>query len=104
MSAELNAAARQIKTEAAQISQNLDQMVIQWRRLKSIIKESRSYWEGDACREHQNRFSETAENIDAILSDMKRYSSDILRRAGIEEDIENFGRERSRSLPSDLIT
>lgn len=99
MSVDTNRMNQQLKTGAVQISRELNQMESKWRRLKSIVKASRSYWEGGACIEHLDRFRECSDNIEELFLSMKSCSDFILKSV----DSEALFSEKTAALPSDLI-
>ena len=99
MSADIKRLKTQLKFGAVQISDELNSMEIQWRRLKSIVNASRSYWEGSACTEHLDRFRDCSENIETLLLSMKSCSEHILKCSGT--DTPDY--EKPAALPSDLI-
>lgn len=93
----------QLKMETVNISEDMDALENQWRQLKGIMKASRVYWEGDAGREHQTRFAETAEEIDTLIRCIKENSVALFEYAGLKNDAHEADNRSDKALPSDLI-
>ena len=75
----------------------------QWNDLVDIVRNSLSYWEGNASEKHQAYLEANREDVDTIIRRLKEHPGDLLAMAGIYEETEAGITEYNVALASDVI-
>lgn len=88
---------------ANDITNEINRLESSWKKIGSIITNSKNYWEGDASNMHQKYYKEVQEQVDQILKRLKEHPADLLQMAGLYQEAEKSASAVANSLPMDVI-
>ena len=80
MKSELDAA--KIKQAGVDIEENVTQMYQSLERVKTLINESRSFFDSDSARKMRNKFNTSAEKFDEYKNFLKTYGEYLKNFSG----------------------
>lgn len=95
--------AQTMKAGAARISESVRELEKQWKKFADTVERSKSYWTGEASREHQEYYLEVKDDVEKIIRMLKEHPNDLLKMAGIYEEAENAVINLEKALPDDAI-
>lgn len=92
-----------LKSQAAQITKEINAIERQWSNLKSTVQRSKSYWEGDASNTHQKFITQSNNDVDKVLRRLKEHPKDLLQMAKLYNEAEEKAKQMAGKLPEDII-
>ncbi len=72
-------------------------------RMREVVQNSRSYWEGDANEAHRREFEEYQEDVQEALARFMENVTDLRKIANIYQEAESEVHNISQDLPLDVI-
>ncbi|MGN0290472.1 MAG: WXG100 family type VII secretion target [Lachnospiraceae bacterium] len=92
----MKAKADEIKTQAKNIETN-------WERMKEVVNNSKTYWEGDASDYHRRYLKDNEDDVKKIIKRLNEHPKDLLSMAGIYSETEKQAAKIASALPDDVI-
>lgn len=92
-----------LQAKAGEVSDSVDRIRKQWSKISETVKNSKTYWEGDASTEHQKKHKDAAEKVDHIIKRLGEHPTDLLSMAGIYTEAEKTASAVSGTLPNDIL-
>lgn len=88
---------------AGDIEKQLKDMKTQFGELHSDINGTRSFWEGEASDTHKAQYDALVPEIQNALDRLQKRPEELLKMAGIYNDVEDIAKETAMSLVEDVI-
>lgn len=92
-----------LKSQASEITKEINTIERQWINLKSTVQRSKSYWEGDAGSTHQKFITQMNNDVEKVLRRLKEHPKDLLQMAKLYNEAEEKAKQLARKLPEDII-
>lgn len=93
----------QLVSAANDISSQITNVETACGNLGTAIKNSKSYWEGEASNLHQKKYTDIEDEISQVLSTLKHRPDDLLKMAGLYDKAESTNTTTAAALSSNLI-
>lgn len=92
-----------LKVKAQQISGQVQKLQDHWQRIYDLVKNSKSYWEGEASDYHRRYLKENDDDAKKLLKRLAEHPEDLEKMAGVYEKAEEQAMQVASSLPDDVI-
>lgn len=92
-----------LKSQASEITKEINTIERQWSNLKSTVQRSKSYWEGDASQTHQKFITQINNDVEKVLRRLKEHPKDLLQMAKLYNEAEEKAKQLAGKLPEDII-
>ena len=89
------------RTDSAE--QKINDIRNRFERMRQVVQNSGSYWEGDANEAHRREFQEYQDSIQEALARFTENVTDLRKIANIYQEAENEVQNISQDLPLDVI-
>jgi len=91
-----------LKSKAFDVSDSIEGIAREFQRMREEIDSTAGYWKGDAGDLQRRSFAEKADEIENLLTRLRTYPPRITQMAGIYISAEEYNRDRSTSLRTDI--
>ena len=88
---------------AGDIEKQLKDMKTQFGELQSDINRTRSFWEGEASDTHKSQYDALDPEIQNALDRLQKRPEELLKMAGLYNEVEDAAKEAAMSLLEDVI-
>lgn len=92
-----------LKVKADQISGQVQKIENHWQKIYDLVKNSKSYWEGEASDFHRRYLKENDDDAKKLLKRLREHPEDLKEMAGIYEKAEEQAMRMAAVLPDDVI-
>ena len=92
-----------LRSKAHEIDRCVGIVEKQWHVFENNVIRSKSYWEGDAGKEHQRYYHEVKDEVDMVIRMLKEYPIKLQKIAGVYSETEAEIQELENELPTDVI-
>lgn len=92
-----------LKSKAQEIDGQINRVESYWNQISQLIKNSKSYWVGDASDEHQKYRNDVEDDVTQVIKRLREHPKDLLKMADVYEKTESELVKQTSSLPDDVI-
>ena len=92
-----------LQSKAQELEGQIQNFQNDWKKIKEIIKNSKSYWQGEASDMHQKYEREVQDDVSEVVKNLKEHPKDLLAIAGIFRKTESELTALANELPGDVI-
>lgn len=92
-----------LKAKAQEIQGQMQHINQDWNKIQQTIKNSKSYWEGDASKMHQKYIEDIEDDASKVIKRLQENHEKLLKTAKIFIKTEKEMKEIAEALPSDAI-
>lgn len=92
-----------LKAKAQEIQGQIQHINQEWNKIHQAVKNSKSYWEGDASKMHQKYIADSEDDASKVIKRLQENPQKLLKTAGIFIKTEKELTQMAEALPSDAI-
>ncbi|MDO4555391.1 MAG: WXG100 family type VII secretion target [Lachnospiraceae bacterium] len=92
-----------LKEKSQEITNQINRFESYWKQLSQLVKNSKSYWVGDASNSHQKQLSDYTTDVERIIKRLREHPEELLEMAEIYEEAEEKAQSIASALPDDVI-
>ncbi len=93
----------ELKGLAGEMTSEVESIKACFRSIDQEVNGTKRYWRGDASGRHISKYQEMKPDVERVLEKLEYAPKDLLKIAGLYEEVEDVNSQVAASLPVDVF-
>lgn len=93
----------ELKGLSSEMTSEVENIKACFRNIDEVVDGTQRYWRGDASDQHISKYQEMKPDVERVLEKLEYAPKDLLKIAGLYEEVEEVNSQLVESLPVDVF-